>query len=167
MGLVWGLFQVSEKIHIFLHVPRFCPDKFTIYLLVFRFSVSLTCFMSFLTALVLWYLPQLSSTNIDLFVCSLSPVLLIGFENRGNCTYVCVFCMTSEIILVFKVCSYFRRTIIFSLALMNLLQCSCLENPRDRGARWAPIYGATQSQTRLKRLSSSGIELNENKYTAY
>ena len=37
----------------------------------------------------------------------------------------------------------------------NLLQCSCLENPRDAGARWAPVYGVTQSRTRLKRLSSS------------
>ena len=36
----------------------------------------------------------------------------------------------------------------------NLLQCSCLENPRDRGAWWAAIYGVAQSQTRLKRLSS-------------
>ena len=113
MALVWGLFQVSEKRHFSLHVPTFCPDKFTISLIVLRFSVSLTCFMSFLTALVLWwYLPQLSSANIDLFVCSLSPVLLIGFENRGSCTYVCVFCMTSEMILVFQVCSYFRRNII-------------------------------------------------------
>ena len=30
------------------------------------------------------------------------------------------------------------------------LQCSCLENPRDRGAWWAAIYGVAQSQTRLK-----------------
>ena len=37
----------------------------------------------------------------------------------------------------------------------NPLQCSCLENPRDGGAWWAAIYGAAQSQTRLKRLSSS------------
>ena len=37
----------------------------------------------------------------------------------------------------------------------NPLQCSCLENPRDRGAWWAAIYGVTQSQTRLKWLSSS------------
>ena len=35
------------------------------------------------------------------------------------------------------------------------LQCSCLENPRDGGAWWAAVYGVTQSQTRLKRLSSS------------
>ena len=37
----------------------------------------------------------------------------------------------------------------------NPLQCSCLENPRDRGAWWAAVYGVAESQTRLKRLSSS------------
>ena len=37
----------------------------------------------------------------------------------------------------------------------NPLQCSCLENPREGGASWAAIYGVAQSQTRLKRLSSS------------
>ena len=35
------------------------------------------------------------------------------------------------------------------------LQYSCLENPRDGGAWWAAVYGVTQSQTRLKRLSRS------------
>ena len=35
------------------------------------------------------------------------------------------------------------------------LQYSCLENPRDGGARWAAIYGVAQSRTRLKQLSSS------------
>ena len=29
----------------------------------------------------------------------------------------------------------------------NPLQCSCLENPKDRGAWWAAVYGVTQSQT--------------------
>ena len=37
----------------------------------------------------------------------------------------------------------------------NPLQCSCLKNPRDRGAWWAAISGVAQSQTQLKRLSSS------------
>ena len=35
----------------------------------------------------------------------------------------------------------------------NPLQCSCLEN--SRGAWWAAVYGVAQSQTQLKRLSSS------------
>ena len=37
----------------------------------------------------------------------------------------------------------------------NLLQCSGLENPRNRGAWWAAAYGVAQSRTRLKRLSST------------
>ena len=41
----------------------------------------------------------------------------------------------------------------------NPLQYSCLENPRDRGAWWAAIYGV--AQTRLKRLSSSSNFLED------
>ena len=37
----------------------------------------------------------------------------------------------------------------------NPLQCSCLENPRDREAWWAAVSGVAQSRTRLKQLSSS------------
>ena len=32
----------------------------------------------------------------------------------------------------------------------NPLQCSCLENPGDRGAWWAAVCGVAQSRTRLK-----------------
>ena len=39
----------------------------------------------------------------------------------------------------------------------NPLQCSCLENPRDREAWWAAVYGVAQSWIWLKRLSSSSI----------
>ena len=27
----------------------------------------------------------------------------------------------------------------------NLLQCSCLENPMDRGVGWATVHGVTES----------------------
>ena len=37
----------------------------------------------------------------------------------------------------------------------NPLQCSCLQNPRDRWAWWAAIYAVAQSLTRLTWLSSS------------
>ena len=40
------------------------------------------------------------------------------------------------------------------------LQYSCLENPRDRGAWWAAVYGVTQSQTQLKQLSSNSSRGN-------
>ena len=46
----------------------------------------------------------------------------------------------------------------------NPLQCSYLENPRDRGAWWAAVYGVTQSRTRLKRLSSSSSSTHFVKY---
>ena len=45
----------------------------------------------------------------------------------------------------------------------NPLQCSCLENLRDRGAWWAAIYGVTQSRTRLKWLSSSNSSSSSSK----
>ena len=39
----------------------------------------------------------------------------------------------------------------------NLLQCSCLENPRNGGAWWAAVSGVAQSWTRMKQLRSSSI----------
>ena len=36
----------------------------------------------------------------------------------------------------------------------NLIQDSCQENPMDRGAWWATIYGVIESQTQLKQLST-------------
>ena len=42
------------------------------------------------------------------------------------------------------------------------LQCSCLENPRDRRAWWAAVYGVAQGRTRLKQLhSSSSVYIGE------
>ena len=49
----------------------------------------------------------------------------------------------------------------------NPFQCSCLENPSDRGAWWASIYGVAQSWTRLKRLSSSSMYYTYNYIPPY
>ena len=46
----------------------------------------------------------------------------------------------------------------------NPLQCSCLENPRDRRAWWAAIYGVTESRTRLKQLSSNSSSQHSHIY---
>ena len=35
----------------------------------------------------------------------------------------------------------------------NPLQDYCLENPRDRGTRWATVHGVSKSRIQLKRLS--------------
>ena len=32
----------------------------------------------------------------------------------------------------------------------NPLQCSCMENPKDRGAWWAIVYEVAKSRTQLK-----------------
>ena len=45
------------------------------------------------------------------------------------------------------------------VACIHPLQCSCLEDPSDRGTWWAAVYGVAQSRTRLKRLSSSSMHL--------
>ena len=42
----------------------------------------------------------------------------------------------------------------------NPLQYSCLENPMDRGAWWAPVHGVTKSQTQLKQLSLIYIKVH-------
>ena len=34
------------------------------------------------------------------------------------------------------------------------LQYSCLENPKDGGAWWAPVHGVAKSRTRLSELTS-------------
>ena len=36
----------------------------------------------------------------------------------------------------------------------NSLQCSCLENPMDKGAWWFTAHGVAGSRTRLKRLNT-------------
>ena len=41
----------------------------------------------------------------------------------------------------------------------NPLQCSCIENPKDRGAWRATVHEVTKSQTRLKQLSTLIIKL--------
>ena len=44
----------------------------------------------------------------------------------------------------------------------NALQCSCLENPVDRGAWWAAVHGLTKSWTRLSPLHSTGAYSSSN-----
>ena len=43
----------------------------------------------------------------------------------------------------------------------NLLQYSCLENPVDRGAWWAAVYGVAQSRTQPKQLNMHHLCIGE------
>ena len=71
--------------------------------------------------------------------------------------YICI-CMLKMTSLFAQISiPHLRDKYIYSFLYISLgegngspLQCSCLENPRDGGAWWAPIYGGTQSWTRLK-----------------
>ena len=45
----------------------------------------------------------------------------------------------------------------------NPLQCSCLENPTDRGAWQATVHRVTKSRTGLKQLSTRGCQSKYNK----
>ena len=42
----------------------------------------------------------------------------------------------------------------------NPLQCSCLGSPRNGEACWVAVHGVAQSQTRLRRLSSSSSSMD-------
>ena len=51
--------------------------------------------------------------------------------------------------------NYSTLTLPFGEGNGNQLQCSCLENARDREAWWAAVCGVAQNRTQLKQLSSS------------
>ena len=85
-----------------------------------------------------------------------TPVLLPGKSHRWRSLVGCNPWGRTE--------SYMTERLHFHFSLScigegngNPLQCSCLENPRDKGAWWAAVYGVAQSRIRLKRLSSSNI----------
>ena len=84
-----------------------------------------------------WWLILLIAVNLT----GLSDVQIVGFKKVTVSR--CVYKTVSEEISIWISNQY------------NSLQYSCLENPRDRGAWWAAVYGVAQSWTRLKRLSSS------------
>ena len=56
--------------------------------------------------------------------------------------------------ILFRLCNFDRE------GNGNPLQCSCLENPKDGGAWQAALHGVAQSQTQLKRLSSSSRDIS-------
>ena len=45
--------------------------------------------------------------------------------------------------------TFFLAIVPFGEGNVNPLQCSCLENPMDREAWWAAVYGVAKSRTRL------------------
>ena len=77
------------------------------------------------------------------------PFLLVMVYERQGAVSI----QKDHIFIFFN--NYYLNQFHFSLSCIgegngNPLQCSCLENPRDRGAWWAAICGVVQSWTRLK-----------------
>ena len=83
-----------------------------------------------------------------------TPVLLPGKSHGWRSLVGCSSCGREELDLTERLHFHFTFSCIGE-GNGNPLQCSCLENPRDGGAWWAAVYGVAQSQTWLKRLSSS------------
>ena len=83
-----------------------------------------------------------------------TPVLLPGKSHGRRSLVGCSPCGREESDMTERLHFHFSLSCIGE-GNGNPLQCSCLENPRDGGAWWAAVYGVAQSQTGLKRLSSS------------
>ena len=65
----------------------------------------------------------------------------------GIHTFVLYICVSVSLLQIRSSIPFFRE------GNGNPLQYSCLENPMDRGAWWAPVHGVAQSRTQLKCLS--------------
>ena len=88
------------------------------------------------------------------------PLQYSGLENSMDCIPVALLFPRTLFLSLESRLGFDRSSFHFSLSCIgegkgNLLQYSCLENPRDRGACWAAVYGVT----RLTRLSSSSSSL--------
>ena len=115
----------------------------------------------------------------DISICTRAIIVICFFLNLGHCSYFTWRRQWHPTPVLLPGKSYGQRSLVgfspwgrwesytiewlhfhFSLSCIgegngNPLQRSCLENPRDRGAWWAAVYGVAQSRTRLKWLSSS------------
>ena len=83
-----------------------------------------------------------------------TPVLLPGKSHEGRSLVGCSPWGREESDVTQQLLFHFSLSC-FGEGNGNLLQCSCLENPRDGGACWAAVYGVTQSRAWLKWRSSN------------
>ena len=95
-----------------------------------------------------------------LYILESNPLSVVSFAIIFSYSEGCLFTLLSVPFAVRKPLNLIRSQL-FTFVFISItlgggsLQCFCLENPRDRGAWWAAVYGVAQSWTRLKRLSSS------------
>ena len=115
-----------------------------------RHMISSHLLLAFLSLLILGYLPLI--TNLGFW----TPVLLPGKSHGRGSLVGCSPWAREESDTTERLHFHFSLSCIGE-GNGNPLQCSCLENSRDRGAWWAAVYGVAQNRTRLKRLSTSRL----------
>ena len=96
-------------------------------------------------------------------LCAFARELLGIFPWLSLCSLLCSIEYLSSLSLIPQCFDHCSFTMSWSIKVRengNPLQCSCLENPRDGGVWWAAVYGVAQSQTQLKRLSSSSSSMH-------
>ena len=118
------------------------------------------------TCLILLVLP---GTYIPLIICTAHPLISLQtwfqcYQGEGSPSTLFNIATPSTTIPALSIhpsCLIFLH-IIYHLLIYSVregnstpLQYSCLENPMDGGGWWAAVYGVPQSQTQLKRRSSS------------
>ena len=138
-------------IHLFIHV--------CVYMLFFQFSPLIRYYKILSVILCAIQLVLLVIYFILVCICRRrrwhpTPVLLPGKSQGRRSLVGCSPWGREESDTTERLHSHFSLSCIGE-GNGNPLQCSCLENPRNRGAWWAAVSGVAQSRTRLKRLSSS------------
>ena len=74
---------------------------------------------------------------------------LINTKLWAKCQWPCLWKLSTLLQTILFYFYYLYSILYFG----NPPQYSCLENPRNRGAWWAAVYGVAQSRTQLKQLS--------------
>ena len=74
---------------------------------------------------------------------------LINTKLWAKCQWPCLWRLSTLLQTILFYFYYLYSILSFG----NPPQYSCLENPRNRGAWWAAVYGVAQSWTQLKQLS--------------
>ena len=133
-----------------MYYVAFVWSVLCVFLLIFcleNSSIDESVVLKSLATIVFLHIPPFRNINICFIFIRCSYI---------RCTYLALLYsavgVTILSLLVIFFVSYYS---VFWRRNGNPLQCSCLENPRDRGAWWAAVYGVAQSQTRLKQLSST------------
>ena len=125
--------------HIYIYIYTFC-----IYLSMYIYTIYLYTFYIYLCMYIYTWRRQWQPT----------PVLLPGQSHWRRSLVGCSPGGREEPNTTVRLHFHFSLSCIRE-GNDNPPQCSCLENPRAGGARWAVVYGVAQSRTWLKWLSST------------